>query len=95
MNQSYKNQNSKGKLGACPCLSLFRENSQWSDNSLRGTVRRGANWSSLPEGKICSRPEADDSLCRSSNDAKLENYYKTCCKILSKVIKEAKKIPFQ
>jgi len=61
MSTEYKNQNSKGKLGACPFLSLFRENSQWSDDSRRGTVRRGANWSSLPEGKICSRPEADGS----------------------------------
>jgi len=33
-------------------------------------------------------------LCRSSNGAKLENHYKTYCKILSKVIKEAKKIHF-
>jgi len=30
----------------------------------RGTVRRGANLSSLPEGKICSRPEADGSVTR-------------------------------
>jgi hypothetical protein len=30
-------------------------------------------------------------ICRNSNDAKLENYYKTYSKILSKVIKEAKK----
>jgi len=58
-----KNQNSKGKLGACPCLSLFYENSQLSDDSLRGTVRRGANRSCLPEDKLCSQPEADGSNC--------------------------------
>ena len=56
-----KNQNSKGKLGARPCLSLFRENSQWSDDSLKGTVRRGANWSSLPGGKEGADREADGS----------------------------------
>jgi hypothetical protein len=33
-------------------------------------------------------------LCRYSNDAKLENCYKTYCKILSKVIKDAKKYHF-
>jgi hypothetical protein len=33
-------------------------------------------------------------LCRNSNDAKLEIHYKTYCKILSKVIKEAKKYHF-
>jgi len=54
-----KNQNTKGKFRACPSLSLFRENSQWSDDSKRGIVRRGANRSSLPEGKTCSQQEAD------------------------------------
>jgi len=57
-----KNQNPKGKLGARPCLSLFRENRQWSDDSLRGTLRRGANRSSLPEGKPGADPEADGSI---------------------------------
>ena len=33
-------------------------------------------------------------LCRNSNNAKLENYYKTYCKILSKFIKEARKYDF-
>jgi hypothetical protein len=33
-------------------------------------------------------------FCGNSYDAKLENYYKTYCKILSKVIKEAKKYHF-
>jgi len=62
--QEYRMQNSKGKRGACPCLSPFCENSQWSDDSLRGTVRRGANQSSLPEGKTCSRTEAGGSPAR-------------------------------
>jgi len=57
----YQTSKLKGKLGARPCLSLFRQNSQWSDDHLRGTVRRGANRSCLSEGKICSRPEADGS----------------------------------
>jgi len=57
-----KIQNSEGKLGARLCLSLFREISQWSDDSLRRTVRRGANGSSLPEGKAGADPEADGSV---------------------------------
>jgi len=57
-----KNRNAKGKLGARPCLSLFRENSQWPDDSLRGTVRKGANWSSLPEGKAGADRKQTDHL---------------------------------
>jgi len=61
--QSYKSRNSKGKLGAHPCLSLFRESSQWSDNSLtQGTVKGETNRSCLPEGKAGAEPEADGSL---------------------------------
>jgi hypothetical protein len=33
-------------------------------------------------------------VCRNSNDAKLENYYTTYCKILSKVTEEVEKYHF-
>jgi hypothetical protein len=42
----------------------------------------------------CKRRRYLVLLCRSNNDAKLENYYKTYCKILSKILKEAKKYHF-
>ena len=32
--------------------------------------------------------------CRNSNNSELRNYYKKYCKILSKVIKEAKKLKY-
>jgi hypothetical protein len=42
----------------------------------------------------CKRKRDLFLFCRNSNDAKLENYYKTYFKILSNVIKEAKKYHF-
>jgi hypothetical protein len=32
--------------------------------------------------------------CRNSNNSELRNCYKKCCKIVSKVIKEAKKLKY-
>ena len=56
-NQIHENRNSKGNLAARLFLSLFLKSSQWSNDSLRGTVRRGANRSCLPKGKARSLPK--------------------------------------
>jgi hypothetical protein len=42
----------------------------------------------------CKRKRYLILLGRNNNDPKLENYYKTYCKILSKVIKETEKYHF-
>jgi hypothetical protein len=42
----------------------------------------------------CKRKRYFILLCRNNDDTKLENYYKTYCNILSKVIKETEKYHF-
>jgi len=45
---------SKENSGKCPCLSLLRRSANAQMIASGGTVRRGANRFSLPEGKTCS-----------------------------------------
>jgi len=51
-------------------------------------------WFTLGIRTSCKRKRDFFLFCRNSSDTKLENYYKTYCKILSKVIKDAKKYHF-
>ena len=59
MSTEYKNQNSKGKLGARLCLSLFRKSSQWSDDSLtQGKVKGETNQFLLARGQARGQPRS-------------------------------------
>jgi hypothetical protein len=60
----------------CPVNSYKNINNKWITKGIRTS---------------CKRKRELLLLCRHSDDLKLKNYYKEFCKILSKVIKAAKK----
>ena len=53
-----------------------------------------SDWITIGIITSCKRKRVLYMACRKSNNSELRNYYKKYCKILSKVIKEAKKLKY-
>jgi len=56
-----------------------------------GSNKYNNNWITLGIRTSCKRKRELFSLTRNSNNSALKQYYKAYCKILKKVIREAKK----